>query len=70
MPLTHGEYQAPLYIRVVGALRVRKRCLYAEPGVREYWRYDETGGEFYSELLVCGDWVLLTPRGGGFDSDD
>ena len=217
MPLTDGEYQAPLYIRVVGALRVHfkdvpgarvngdsfiycvegdprrsvspdchdarglseeslesiernnvwevgkaphfvleigspntaskdlgsKRCLYAGLGVREYWRYDETGGEFYGKPLVdgeyqrlelhrdsdgsvwchsdalnldlwwsdgeirswdpvagrcllsheeaddraeraetrvaeleaelrrlCGDWVLLTPRGGSFDCDD
>ena len=31
---------------------VRKRELYAELGVREYWRYDATGGEFYGEPLV------------------
>ena len=30
----------------------RKRDLYAELGVSEYWRYDETGGEFYGEPLV------------------
>ena len=30
----------------------RKRDLYAEIGVSEYWRYDETGGEFYGEPLV------------------
>ncbi len=30
----------------------RKRNLYAELGVREYWRYDPTGGEFYGEPLV------------------
>ena len=30
----------------------RKRDLYAELGVREYWRYDSTGGEFYGEPLV------------------
>ena len=30
----------------------RKRDLYAELGVREYWRYDPTGGEFYGEPLV------------------
>ena len=29
-----------------------KRVLYAELGVREYWRYDATGGEFYGEALV------------------
>ena len=31
---------------------VRKRELYAELGVGEYWRYDATGGEFYGEPLV------------------
>ena len=30
----------------------RKRDLYAELGVREYWRYDATGGEFYGKALV------------------
>ena len=30
----------------------RKRELYAELGVSEYWRYDVTGGEFYGEALV------------------
>ena len=30
----------------------RKRDLYADLGVSEYWRYDETGGEFYGEPLV------------------
>ena len=30
----------------------RKRELYAELGVSEYWRYDATGGEFYGEPLV------------------
>lgn len=30
----------------------RKRDLYAEIGVSEYWRYDSTGGEFYGEALV------------------
>ena len=30
----------------------RKRELYAELGVVEYWRYDPTGGEFYGEPLV------------------
>ena len=29
-----------------------KRGLYAELGVGEYWRYDETGGDFYGEPLV------------------
>ena len=129
MPLPDGEYQAPLYIRAVGTLRVyfrdvlgarvngdtfiyyvegnprrsvspdcyvalglsaeslesiernnvyllwevgkapdfvleigspstasrdlgRKRDLYADLGVGEYWRYDETGGNFYGEPLV------------------
>lgn len=30
----------------------RKRELYAELGVVEYWRYDPTGGEFYGDPLV------------------
>ena len=30
----------------------RKRDLYAELGVGEYWRYDPTGGEFYGDSLV------------------
>ena len=30
----------------------RKRDLYAEIGVSEYWRYDETGSDFYGEPLV------------------
>ena len=30
----------------------RKRDLYADLGVREYWRYDATGGDFYGEGLV------------------
>ena len=30
----------------------RKRELYAELGVSEYWRFDATGGEFYGEALV------------------
>ena len=29
-----------------------KRDLYAELGVSEYWRYDESGGDFYGEPLV------------------
>ena len=129
MPLPDGEYQAPLYIRIVGILRTffrnikgarvngdtfiyyvqgeprrffspdcyvvlgltgeaiesiernntyllwevgkppdfileigspstggedtgRKRDLYAEIGVTEYWRYDGTGGDYYGEGLV------------------
>ena len=35
-----------------GADLGRKRELYAELGVSEYWRYDATGGEFYGESLV------------------
>ncbi len=136
MPLPDGEFQAPLYIRVVGTLRVhfkdvpgarvngdtflyyvegnprrsvspdcyvvfglseaaehslslegnntyllwevgkppdfileigspstasadlgRKRDLYAELGVGEYWRYDATGGGFYGEPLV-GEYLV------------
>ena len=30
----------------------RKRDLYADLGVPEYWRYDATGGDFYGEGLV------------------
>ena len=29
-----------------------KRALYARVGIREYWRYDPTGGDFYGEPLV------------------
>ena len=29
-----------------------KRDLYAQLGVGEYWRYDQTGGDFYREPLV------------------
>ena len=29
-----------------------KRDLYARLGIKEYWRYDETGGDFYREPLV------------------
>ena len=29
-----------------------KRELYADLGVGEYWRYDQTGGDFYGEPLV------------------
>jgi len=35
----------------------RKRDLYAEMGVREYWRYDATGGGFYGEALV-GEYLV------------
>ena len=31
---------------------VGKRRLYAELGIGEYWRYDQTGGDFYGEALV------------------
>lgn len=31
---------------------VRKRELYAELGIAEYWRFDSTGGDFYREPLV------------------
>ena len=30
----------------------RKRELYAELGIGEYWRFDSTGGDFYREPLV------------------
>ena len=29
-----------------------KREIYASIGVKEYWRYDQTGGDFYGEPLV------------------
>ncbi len=29
-----------------------KRDLYARVGIREYWRYDPTGGDYYGEPLV------------------
>ncbi len=35
-----------------GADMGSKRDLYAGLGVREYWRFDATGGEFYCEALV------------------
>ena len=31
---------------------IRKRELYAEIGIPEYWRFDSTGGDFYQEPLV------------------
>ena len=50
--------KAPDFILEIGSKStanadlVRKRELYAELGVGEYWRYDATGGEFYGEPLV------------------
>ena len=35
----------------------RKRDLYAELGVGEYWRYDASGGDFYGEPLV-GEYLV------------
>lgn len=35
----------------------RKRDLYAQMGVLEYWRYDATGGDFYGEGLV-GEYLV------------
>ena len=31
---------------------ISKRALYAELGIPEYWRYDQTGGDFYGDPLV------------------
>ena len=31
---------------------VGKRALYASLGIPEYWRYDQTGGDFYGDPLV------------------
>ena len=50
--------KAPDFVMEIGSKSTattdmgRKRDLYAELGVREYWRYDPTGGEFYGEPLV------------------
>ena len=50
--------KAPDFVMEIGSKNTaavdmgRKRDLYAELGVREYWRYDPTGGEFYGEPLV------------------
>ena len=45
----------------------RKRDLYAQLGMREYWRYDPTGGEFngeplVGERLVDGEYMPLEMR--------
>ena len=50
--------KAPEFILEIGSPSTaradlgRKRDLYAELGVGEYWRYDATGGQFYGEALV------------------
>ena len=50
--------KAPEFILEIGSPSTaradlgRKRDLYAEIGVSEYWRYDATGGQFYGEALV------------------
>ena len=50
--------KAPDFVMEIGSKSTatedmgRKRDLYADLGVREYWRYDPTGGEFYGEPLV------------------
>ena len=36
---------------------IEKRERYAQIGVGEYWRFDGSGGEFYSEPLV-GEYLL------------
>ena len=35
-----------------------KRDLYADLGVKEYWRYDETGGDFYGEPLIGSETLV------------
>ena len=50
--------KAPDFILEIGSKSTasvdlgRKRDLYAELGVGEYWRYDQSGGDFYGESLV------------------
>ena len=46
---------------------IGKRTLYARLGIPEYWRYDQTGGDFYGEplvgeRLVDGEYEPLTMR--------
>ena len=51
---------------------IQKREIYAEYGVREYWRFDRTGGEYHNaplayDLLVDGEYrsmPLSAPRPG------
>ena len=55
--------KAPDFVLEIGSVSTaavdlgRKRDLYAELGVREYWRYDASGGEFYGEGLV-GEYLV------------
>ena len=46
---------------------VSKRVLYASLGIPEYWRYDQTGGDFYGdplvgEILVDGEYQRIPLR--------
>ena len=56
--LLWGVGKAPGFILEIGSESTveedlgLKRDLYAELGVSEYWRYDESGGDFYGEALV------------------